>query len=139
VTAAFVVDASVALAWCFHDEATDATRNLLRRMSSDVALVPSLWFLEIANILAVSERKGRIAPEQSSEFIRLVSHFDLEVDEHTERRTFTHVLDLSRTHGLSAYDATYLDLACHHRLPLATLDAPLRAAANALDVSLLGI
>jgi predicted nucleic acid-binding protein len=68
----FVIDASVALAWCFDDEATDATRALLDRFADEQAAVPSLWHLELANALAVSERNQRITRADSSEFIALI-------------------------------------------------------------------
>lgn len=132
-----VIDASVALAWCFADEASEGTQGLLRRMSRDAAAVPSLWFIELANALAVAERKGRIQSHQTADFIRLIGQLDLEVDDHTEPRIFHYVLDLARTHQLSAYDATYLDLARRFGLPLATFDANLRRAAEASGVSLL--
>lgn len=133
----FVVDASVAMAWCFQDEATDATRALLLRMSREAAVVPSLWFLEVANVLATAERRGRINPSQSAEFIRLVGRLDLEIDEHAEHRSLTHVLDLARAHKLSAYDAAYLDLAQRWVLPLASCDRALRLAATTLGIALI--
>lgn len=69
MTASFVVDSSVALAWCFPEEATPATAKLLDRMADETAAVPSLWFLEIVNVLALSERKGRINSSKVAEFI----------------------------------------------------------------------
>ena len=125
------------MAWCFQDEATDATRALLLRMSREAAVVPSLWFLEVANVLATAERRGRINPSQSAEFIRLVGRLDLEIDEHAEHRSLTHVLDLARAHKLSAYDAAYLDLAQRWVLPLASCDRALRLAATTLGIALI--
>ncbi len=138
MTAAFVVDASVALSWCFHDEGTDVTRGLLERMSAETAAVPALWFLEMANALVTAERRGRITASLTAEFAALIAQFDLDVDDHSEHRALTHVLELARTHALSAYDGTYLDLAIRRRLPLATLDARLGAAAAKMGVEVLG-
>ena len=64
-----VIDASVALAWCFDDEATEGTRALLDRFEHERGEVPSLWHLELANALAVAERNRRITPARTSEFI----------------------------------------------------------------------
>jgi predicted nucleic acid-binding protein len=138
MTASFVVDSSVALAWCFADEATPATRRLYERMKDESAAVPGLWFIEITNVLAISERKGRITSVKVNEFISLIDRFKLEIDTEAPERAFTHILPLCRAHQLTSYDAVYLDLAVRRQLPLATLDEPLRKAAKKLGVKLLG-
>jgi len=69
MSAAFVVDCSIAMAWLFHDEAPPKTAALLNRLATETALVPDWWFIEIATVLAMSERKGRISPMQSDAFI----------------------------------------------------------------------
>ncbi len=135
----FVVDSSVALAWCFGNEATPATRALLQRMGGEAALLPAWWFLELTNVLALAERKGRITPAKVAEFIALIDGFDLEIDEEGAGRAFTHLLPLCRSHRLTSYDAIYLDLALRRELPLATLDDPLRKAAKKLGVKVLGV
>jgi predicted nucleic acid-binding protein len=78
----FVIDASVALAWCFDDEATEATRALLDRFEDERAEVPSLWHLELANALAMGERNKRITLARASEFIadRRASNRDRRAD-----------------------------------------------------------
>jgi predicted nucleic acid-binding protein len=134
MTAAFVVDCSVAMAWLFHDEATPATTALLNRLATETALVPSWWFLEMTNVLAMAERKGRIAPTQSDAFIADLSTLGIEQDNEAASRTFTHLLALCRSHRLTSYDAIYLDLAIRRSLPLATLDEDLRRAAKELGV-----
>jgi len=134
----FVVDCSLAMAWCFLDEATTATKKLLERMVSEAALVPAWWYLELLNVLVLAERKGRIDPARVAEFIALIESFDLEVDTQAADRTFPHLLPLCRTHQLTSYDAVYLDLAIRRQLPLATLDEPLRKAARKQKVKLLG-
>jgi len=138
VKPAFIIDSSVALTWCFPDEATPHTRELLQRMASEAATVPVWWFLEISNVLALAQRKGRITAAQADEFITLIESFDLEVHDYDASRIFHHVLPLCRTHQLTSYDALYLELARSLQLPLATLDIPLRKAASALGVQLLG-
>ena len=67
---AFVVDCSMAMAWLFHDDATPKTADLLNRLATETALVPAWWFIEITNVLAMAERKGRITPGQSDAFYR---------------------------------------------------------------------
>ena len=135
---AFVLDCSVAMAWLFNDEATPKTADLLNRLATETALVPAWWFVEITNVLALAERKGRITPAQSGAFIADIGKLDIELDDEAPGRAFTHLLSLCRTHRLTSYDAMYLDLAVRRQLPLATLDDDLRKAARNLGVRLLG-
>jgi predicted nucleic acid-binding protein len=133
----FVIDASVALAWCFDDEATEATRALLDRFEDERAEVPSLWHLEMANALAMGERKGRITPARASEFIALIDGLPIVIDERTPNFALSSVLELSRREQLSAYDASYLELAMRRGIPLATKGNDLARAANRVGVTLL--
>lgn len=133
----FVIDASVALAWCFDDEATEATRALLDRFEDERADVPSLWHLELANALAIGERNKRITPARASEFIALIDGLPIVIDERTPNVALSSVLELSRRERLSAYDASYLELAMRRGVPLATKDNDLARAANRMGVTLL--
>ena len=133
----FVIDASVALAWCFDDEATEATRALLDRFEEDHAQVPSLWHLELANALALGERKKRITPARTAEFIALVGGLPIVIDEQTPNHALGTVLELARSEQLSAYDASYLELAMRRGVPLATKDGDLVKAARRMGVGLL--
>lgn len=138
MNAAFVLDCSIAMAWLFHDEATAKTEALLNRLATEAALVPAWWFIEITNVLALAERRGRITPLQSDAFIRDLSKLGIERDNEAPDRAFTHLLVLSRRHRLTSYDAIYLDLAIRRGLPLATLNDDLRKAAKKSGVYLLG-
>ena len=132
-----MIDASVALAWCFGDERTEATVSLLERLQTDAAAVPNLWHLEVANGLALAERRGRITPAESAELIALLETIEIVVDGETPVRAFTRVLDLAREERLTAYDASYLELAMRLGLLLASKDADLCDAAERLGVSVL--
>jgi predicted nucleic acid-binding protein len=133
----FVIDASVALAWCFDDEATEATRALLDRFEDEHAEVPSLWHLELANALAVGERNNRITPARTSQFIALIGELPIVIDERTPNVALSTVLDLARGERLSTYDASYLELAMRRGVPLATKDDDLVQAARRVGVTLL--
>jgi predicted nucleic acid-binding protein len=135
---ALVLDASVALAWCFDDETTVATREVLRRLDTDTAIAPSLLLLEIANVLALAERRKRISPSRVTEFVELIGTLAIEIEEQTSFRALHDVLNLARGEALTAYDASYLELAMRLGLPLASKDAALRQAATRLGVPLLG-
>lgn len=138
MSAAFVVDCSVAMTWLFEDEATAATDDLFERLEDETALVPGWWFLEVTNVLAIAERSGRITSDKSQQFIDDLAKLDIEVDDAPAERAFDHLLPLCRAHQLTSYDAMYLDLAQRRRLPLASLDKPLRKAAKKLGVQVLG-
>jgi predicted nucleic acid-binding protein len=138
MTPSCVVDASVAMSWCFLDEATPATRKLLAGISDATILVPAWWYIEITNVLVLAEQKGRTTADQVAEFISMIEALDVEVDSESPPRAFSHLLPLCRSHRLTSYDAIYLDLAFRRRLPLASLDEPLRKAAKKLGIKLLG-
>lgn len=133
----FVLDASIALSWCFKNEATTDADRVLDRLETEAATVPAIWHLEIANVLALSERRGRITPANSSEFIALLETLDVVVDEETPSRALGRVLDLARAERLTAYDAAYLELAMRLGIPLASKDADLCDAAERLGVNVL--
>lgn len=134
---AFVLDASVALAWCFEDEATAGTLGIVERLAVEAASVPGIWHAEVANILALAERRQRITPAESAEFIARLESLAILVDETTALRAFSRILDLAREEQLTAYDAAYLELAMRLGVPLATKDGVLRDAAARLGVAVL--
>ncbi|WP_211259500.1 type II toxin-antitoxin system VapC family toxin [Belnapia moabensis] len=134
-----MLDASATFPWLFEDEASPATDALLDHVTEHGAVVPALWFLECTNGLAMAERRGRIDGTSLVAAVALLRRLPLVVDDAAPSRALDAVLELARTHRLTAYDAGYLDLALRRGLPLATSDAPLRAAATAAGVSLLTI
>ena len=133
----FVLDASVAVAWCFDDESTPAAWALLDRLRTVPAHVPALWQLEVGNILLGAERRRRITQARAVLFLGILGELDIRVDPDLAGRAFRDVLPLARAGGLTTYDATYLELAMRLGLPLATKDAALIRAANAVRVKTL--
>lgn len=132
----FVLDGSVALVWGFEDEDDAYATAILERMADLQAHVPSLWSLEVANALLVGERRGRTTAANTARFLAILGSFPIIVDEETVARAWTETMHLARAHNLSAYDATYLELAIRLGLPLASLDGKLKAAASAVGVPL---
>jgi predicted nucleic acid-binding protein len=131
----FVIDTSVALAWCFEDEATDATDAVLDRLSEDHAVVPAIWPLEVANVLLVAERRGRLSEAQVSRFLEILAQLPIDVDE--SPADMAGIVAAGRRHTLSSYDASYLVLAERLGAALATLDQRLTNAARKAGVELL--
>ena len=132
----FVLDASVTLAWCFEDEEARTAEAALDLLKDGEALVPSLWSLEVANALVVAERRGRLVATDASRFVSVLARLPIRLDPETAEHALTDTMGLAREHGLSAYDAAYLEAALRHGMPLATLDDALVAAARAAGVRL---
>ncbi len=132
----FVLDASIALAWCFEDEASPYADAVLESMTRAVALAPGIWPLEITNVLAVAERRKRIDKAGIIHFISLLTQLPIIVTPETPQRVFSDILALAREYDLSTYDASYLDLAMRHGVALATQDAHLERAARKAGVGL---
>jgi predicted nucleic acid-binding protein len=135
--AACVLDASSAFPWLFEDEATPEADAVLELVIQQGAIVPALWYTEIENGLGMAERRNRLSPTGVREACGLLRGLPLVLDEPAPERAFGAVLDLMRTHRLTAYDATYLELAIRRGLPLASSDRALRTAAVAIGVPLL--
>ncbi len=133
----FVLDASVALAWCFDDESTPAAWALLERLRTAPGHVPTLWALEVGNILLGAEKRRRITAARSAEFLGILGELDIRADTDAAGRAFRDVLPLARAQGLTTYDASYLELALRLGLPLATKDKALLRAATALRMTTL--
>lgn len=131
-----VLDASIALAWCFADEGDDYTRQVLDRLGVAVAAVPSVWPLEVGNALLVAERRGRIDASAADSYLALLTELNIRVDTSTADRAFDKIRSLARQHHLSTYDAAYLELAIRENLKLATLDKALADAAREAGVFL---
>ncbi len=129
-----VVDASLVLAWCFADEKTASADRLMDRIGSDGAFVPSLWRLEVANVLLAAERRGRIGRADADGRLQQLADLPIEVDDETDFRAWHDVLALARAARLTVYDSAYLELALRRGLPLATLDRDLAKAARKAGV-----
>jgi predicted nucleic acid-binding protein len=135
----FVLDSSVALTWCFEDEATAACDALLGKLVNEGAHAPSLWPLEVLNVLVMAERRGRITSQDRLHQAGWLHALPVALDTQTAEQAWQATSLLADGHRLTLYDAAYLELAHRLELPLATLDTHLRRAARALGVPLLGL
>jgi predicted nucleic acid-binding protein len=135
-TDGFVLDCSVTMSWCFDDEASPYADSVRDSLAGVRAVVPSLGTLEVANATIVGERRNRLDEARSLRFIALLEALPIVIDDETAGRAFNDTRHLARTYQLSAYDASYLELAIRRGLPLACLDGKLKAAAVAAGVPL---
>ena len=136
---ASVIDCSVAVTWCFEDQATAASDGLLDRLGDEPAAAPAIWPLELGNVLAMAERRGRIDAAQLAECVALLHELPVAIDEESPQRALDEVLALTRAEGLTTYDASYLELAMRLGVPLATQDKALRQAAEKLGTPILAV
>jgi predicted nucleic acid-binding protein len=122
----FVVDASVTLPWCFEDEQTPWTDDLLERLrNGDRIAVPAHWPTEISNGMLMARRRGRIPPGRSDLFWNELAILPIQVEPPLSPMQAKSVFALCEQHELTFYDAAYLELAKRKGLRLATLDKAL--------------
>ena len=132
----FVLDASVALCWCFKDEGSRYAEAVFPALRSNHAVVPAIWPAEFANGLTVAERRKRITQATVAELLDAFGALPIQVRSAAGIDRLPHLVAVARQHTLSVYDATYLDLAAREQLPLATIDKQLRRAARKMGVGL---
>lgn len=130
--AAFILDASVAISWCFPGDPTEDTpysRTILKELAANDAVVPEVWPFEIANAIFVSiAKRKRITERQIREYLNLLKALPVRV-ERQDLWAAVGLESLARRLDIAAYDAAYIDRAARTGLPRATSDEPLRKAA----------
>ena len=129
---AFVLDASIAVSWCFPNDPAEDTpysRRILALLETHDAIVPEIWAFEVANSIFVSfQKRKRITEQQIGEFLQHLKALPIGV----EARDLWSNVDLesaARRWNLTPDDAAYLDLAIRRSVPLATTDEDLKNAA----------
>ena len=129
----FVLDASVAISWCFPGEASEDTaysRSVLRRLVLETAVVPEIWAFEIANNMYVSHTKRRrTSEEQLMEYLALLKALPI-VQDSQPLWMNVGLESLARKFEITAYDVAYLALAIRRKLPIATTDELLKQKAR---------
>ena len=137
----FVLDNSVTMRWFFGDgkpQQLAYAGKVLDAMKQDSALVPATWELEVANVIAKAEAKALVTEARSGAFLEMLEGVDIEADAATFAHALSDTLQLARRYKLSAYDASYLELALRLGIPLATLDEDLQKAAKKAGVKKFG-
>ncbi len=133
----FVLDTSVTMRWFFGDGKPSElayAREVLEAMKSAAALVPITWGLEVSNVIAKAEAQRLVTEARSEAFLEMLKGVDINSDTATFKQALSDTLQVARRYQLSAYDASYLELALRAGLPLATLDEDLQKAARKAGV-----
>jgi predicted nucleic acid-binding protein len=134
---AFVLDNSVTMRWCFENASTPYAEEVLEQLLvGQQAHVPVLWLYEVVSVLAKAQRSGSITADKAHGFLEDIRSLNITVDDESFGHIFGDVHKLAVEHGLSGYDAAYLELAIRQGLPLATLDEDLEKAARIAGVEL---
>jgi predicted nucleic acid-binding protein len=138
VTSAFVVDASVAVAWVHPDQASPESDACLDAMVDGAELfVPAVWPLEVANALTVLTRRSKLTVDEGDAARGWLKQLRVRVDHEGSAVAFTALPTLATRFAVSIYDAAYLELAARRKLPLGCKDGPLRAAAKRHGITLI--
>ncbi len=132
----FVLDGSITIAWCQRDNPDHYADDVLNSLSDATAVAPAIWPLEVVNVLLAAERRQRVTRFQSRQFLNTLQMLPIQVEDHGDASPMESLLDVASRHGLTAYDAAYLDVALRRGIPLATLDAALRKACATAGIAL---
>ena len=124
------------LSWAFECESTLFTVEVLKSLETVHAVAPALWAFEVASVLSIAERRGRMDAAAQGAFLERLRRLPIAIEQRPATWLAQQILPLARTYRLSAYDAAYLELAIREGLPLATLDDDLRRAASAAGAAL---
>ncbi|MGB7302010.1 MAG: type II toxin-antitoxin system VapC family toxin [Burkholderiaceae bacterium] len=140
-TSRLVLDASIALRWCFGDggvaEIAKADTVLEAILDGAQVLVPPVWPLEVGNVIVRAEAAGALTRRRSVAIIIELRGMAITVSDCASHRALTDTLGIAALHGLTTYDGSYLELAAHKGMPLATLDEKLAQTARAAGISVL--
>ena len=118
----FVVDNSVFMSWLMKEENYSKASEIVNLVRENRICVPSIWCYEIANSLYVSEKRKRLNISEINEFIEIIAVFPITVESNSFLKVTTDILRMSRQYGLTAYDASYVELAFRKSIPIASFD-----------------
>jgi len=132
-----VLDCSVAISWFMPDEANNYYITILEQVAEKGAVVPSIWHLEVGNVLLNAERNKRITPEQVGSAIYSLNELPIITDSLTSKNAWQETMELAKYYNLSLYDASYLELAQRLNIPIATFDKQLKIAAKKKNITMI--
>jgi predicted nucleic acid-binding protein len=133
----YVIDASAMGPLIIADEANELIESLPEILSSDFALVPQHWHLEVANLGRMAIRRNRTTERLLADAFQMLSAFTVIRDSETDRMAWTKTLNLAAQYDLTAYDAAYLELAIRTGRTLVTHNNALKQVAARANVNIL--
>lgn len=133
-----VLDCSITMAWILPDESmTEKANEILSSLNVTRVKVPTLWPLEVSNVLCLAERQKKLSALEVAEFKEFLASLPIHIDNGTALRAMGSIYTLAKTEQLTIYDAAYLEIAVRENLPLATFDKALKKAAQRNSVPVL--
>lgn len=132
-----VIDCCVTMAWILLDDQEEKATAILNMLESKRAKVPTIWPLEVANVLYQYERTKKLTAVETAEFKEFLSALPISVDNTTSLHAMGSIYELAKSESLSIYDAAYLEIALRENLPLGTFDKALKSAAKRVGVDLI--
>ncbi len=112
------------------------TESVLDAVVRDGARVPALWVIEMASVLTMAERHGRLDAARVDQVVATLAALPVTLDHGDVGSQTPTLVRLARAQRLTAYDAAYLELAMRTGLPLATRAGSLLTAAERVGASL---
>ena len=132
-----ILDCSVTASWFIPDEFSKSSFNIRDKIRERGAIVPTIWSLEVGNVLLISERRKRITKEQRQKALYILKDLPIKTDELTFKNAWFEIIELAEKYNLTLYDACYLELVLRYNSILATFDNNLKQAAKLAGIVLL--
>lgn len=123
-----VVDASFCGALILQDECSEKADALLEEAlipSGPTLLTPGLWSYEMINLIRTARKRQRITDRQASEAIDLLHELPVQLIDMSSPETSQQIFHIAHTYDLSAYDASYFELASRLNVELFSNDRKL--------------
>jgi predicted nucleic acid-binding protein len=126
--ALIVVDASAAMALVLAEEEGEEVAELIQETiaGNGQIFVPGLFWYELGNGLLAAERSDRIDPQTTVAAVAQIERFPVVTHQQIDIPTADRIFALARDHGLTYYDASYLELALRFQVPLKSYDTHLQ-------------
>jgi predicted nucleic acid-binding protein len=124
------------MCWGLVDEVSEYSEAALASINTSGAVVPHLWYWEVANAVLMCERRGRLTEQDAEVLFSVLEELPITADQPPTLAVFDATLSLARMFRLTVYDAAYLELAQRLSVRLCTLDRQLMAAAAGAGVPL---
>lgn len=117
----FILDCSVYISWCLQEGGIEKSSKILEAITKNEISVPSLWIYEVTNTLNVAVKRKRITIAEAHQLIKDIQLLPIELDKPTNDNMLN-MFNIANEHNLSAYDASYIELALRTNLPITSFD-----------------
>ncbi len=125
----WVVDCSFAVALFLKEDFSKISVKFFSQLKeSDKLIVPSLWWVELTNVINISIKRKLLSHQNLYEVISTFEVYEIDTFETHGSSYVEKLFLLTQKYQLTAYDATYLALALKEDCGIATHDKALKTA-----------